>query len=770
MAGAQTARTDTAPARPVQPIAADADAQLPGFVPADSLSDAESARRLALFYDRQAALLQAEADGDPARFAILLDNLVADVQMASQRSGAMSEPRFRALYSSVLTEYERYYDRPAVDRGDVYAFREAGISAIERGFDAGAPLLEHVTLPDVATFETVFPMDVNPKVERYLQFLMNRPSHVQRLRTRADTYFPMIERVLAEEGVPDELKYLAMVESALVPVAESHMAAAGLWQFIRATGRAYGLRAESDIDDRLDPEASTRAAARHLRDLYDRFGDWQLALAGYNCNPAVIARAVRRFEDRTGQRATFWDIDSAIPRETRAYVPMFIATSLVVSNPDAYGFPAHEPGPAYVFDRIPVEGGTTLATVSRIIDVDVEVLRALNPSLRRNRVPDIRGAHMLRIPVGSHDEHADALGRLAPPEARGEQYAAQTVSFGPRAVRPIAPQEHGEAIASLTARRMTARANQPRRVHRDEAIPMYAAQTPAEVADAEARYAIAVQADRAREAREAAARPQVLLATRTVEPEADETPKATPPASVGSATEAIAEVTPGAEPIARTMPDAPVAASPAEEAPAPAVRAVQPDVAVAVQEPAADRGSVADTASERQTAADASASRTRAASARRVAEPVAVQVVEPTPEADEPEVSEAPPVRVVSTAPEQISIHRVQRGEYLMRIARQYGLSLNEIRALNPGIGDELAVGQRIRVSGTPTEVASAPAARPATPSRPSTHTVRRGEHLTGIARQYGVSISDLREWNGLASDVIHVGQRLRLRARGSRG
>ena len=707
IAGAQTARTDLAPARPAQPLVAGADNALPGFVPADSLSDAETARRLAHFYDRQSALLQADADGDPARFAILLDELVADVQTASQRSGALSDPRFRALYTSVLTEYERFYDRPALDRGDVYAIREAGISAIERGFDAGAPLLEHVTLPDVATFETVVPMDINPKVERYLQFLLNRPSHVQRLRSRADTYFPMIERVLAEEGVPDEIKYLAMVESALVPVAQSHMAAAGLWQFIRATGRAYGLRAEADIDDRLDPEAATRAAARHLRDLYDRFGDWQLALAGYNCNPAVIARAVRRFEDRTGQRATFWDIDSAIPSETRAYVPMFIATALVASNPDAYGFEPHEPGPAYVFDRIPVSGGTTLSAVGRVLDVDVEVLRALNPSLRRNRVPDIRGAHMLRIPAGTYAEHATALDRLAPPEAGSGPFVAQTVSFGPRAVRPLAPQEHGEAIAALTARRTAERARQPGRVRRAAPVEHYAAATPADVADAADRYAVAVRADLARQARAEAA-PEVRLASQT--PDAAPEPQ---------------EAAPQPEP-ARIQADEPVA-----QAATPEPVQIEEEVEIAAPEP------------------------------------VAVAVARVTPPAP-PAPSAAPPIRVVSTASERTSTHRVQRGEYLVSIARQYGLSLAEIRALNPGVGDNLAVGQRLRVTGTPVAAASTP--RAAEPSRPSSHTVRRGEHLTGIAQRYGLSVSQIREWNGLASDVIHVGQRLRLRARGSRG
>ena len=697
VAGAQTARTDTAPVRPAQTLAGTADAQLPGFVPADSPSDAETARRLAHFYDRQSALLQADADGDPARFAILLDELVADVQAASQRSGALSDPRFRALYTSVLTEYERFYDRPALDRGDVYAVREAGISAIERGYDAGAPLLEHVTLPDMATFATVFPMDVNPKVERYLQFLLNRPSHVQRLRSRADTYFPMIERVLAEEGVPDELKYLAMVESALVPVAQSHMAAAGLWQFIRATGRAYGLRAESDIDDRLDPEASTRAAARHLRDLHDRFGDWQLALAGYNCNPAVIARAAARFEERTGRRATFWDIDSAIPRETRAYVPMFIATSLVVSNPDAYGFAAHEPGPGYVFDRIPVAGGTSLSAVGTILDVDVEVLRALNPSLRRNRVPDVRVPHMLRIPAGSYAEHAARLDRLAPPEARGARFAASTVTFGPRAVRPIAPQEHSAAVAALTARRETARSLQPqRRVQRDAPVAHYAAAAPAEVADAEARYAVARQADAARDDGGEAPEPHFVARTEPT------------PAPLATAT--------------RTTDD---------------VEIDDADLEIAAPEP--------------------------------VAQAPAVRRAPPAPAAP----TAAPPVNMVSASSERTRVHRVQRGEYLTSVARQYGLSLSELRALNPGVSDNVQVGQRLTVTGTPAAPVArpvAPVARPVAPSRPSSHTVRRGENLTGIAQRYGVSIANLREWNGLSSDVIRVGQRLRLRAGGSRG
>ena len=693
-AQAQTARTDAAPVRPAQPLVGSPDAA-PDAVPAAEPSDADLARRLAAFYQRQAALLHADASGDESAYAVQLDELVADVQAAALRPGALTDSRFRELYSSVMTEYERFYDQPVLTRGEVYAINAEGVEAVERGFDLGTPLLEHVTLPDAETFVSTIPMDVNPKVERYVQFLLNRPSHVQRLRSRADTYFPMVERILAEEGVPDELKYLAMVESALNPVARSHAAAVGMWQFISATGRAYGLRAEREIDDRMDPEVATRAAARHLRDLYDRFGDWQLALAGYNCNPAVIARGVRRFEERTGQRATFWDIDHVIPRETRAYVPMFIATSLILSNPDAYGFEPHEPGPTFTFDRIPVAGGTRLSEVARILSVDTETLAALNPSLRQSRVPDVRVPHMLRIPVGAYAEHAEALDRLAPPEAGSDRFAAETVHFGPRAVRPLAPQEFSEGLVAYAARR-DARVAQSRaeRARRDNPVEVYVAAAPSSLRQAQAQIAEA-----RRETQLQAEREQAQIAAASASVTAPATPAAVP-------AEPIAEAAPAVDEIA--------------------------EVELAVETPATP-------------------------------EPVAVaEAVVPAPA---PPTS-APPVMTVSDRPEATTVHRARRGEYLASIARQYGMTLAELRALNPGVGDDIRVGQSIRVSGAP----AAPAATRTEPRRPTTHRVRSGEHLTGIAREYGVTVRQLREWNGLSSDVIRVGQRLRLTARGTRG
>ena len=711
---AQSTATDPAlPSRPSAPLRTGADAALPGSLSADSpLSPEELARRLSFFYERQAALMAAVADRDEAQYTRLLDPLVSDLQLFAQRPGILLEPRFRELYSAVLTEQELFYGEAALDRGDVYGIRAAGIDAVERGYDLGAPLLEHVTLPDLGTYATTIPMDVNPKVDRYVQFLMNRRGHVERLRSRADTYFPMIERVLAEEGVPDELKYLAMVESALNPIAQSHAAAAGLWQFIRATGGAYGLRATSEIDDRLDPEASTRAAARHLRDLYDRFGDWQLALAGYNCNPAVIARAARRFEEQTGRRATFWDIDGAIPRETRAYVPMFIATTLVVSNPEAYGLPtSYEPGPDFTFDRVPVAGGTSLAAVARTIDVDEAVLRALNPSLRRGRVPDVRVPHMLRIPVGHYTAHAEALDRLAPPEAGGVRFAAESVRFGPRAVRPVAPQERGEALIAMASRETYRSRPAGTPVRREAPVRTYSPTPPPQ--------AIAFQAQQAREAAAPVVTPEpVLVAQATPEPEPE----------AAAAPAPVARTPVAQEPVAAPAPVRVAQAEPEPETPANA-----PETAV---------GLVSQDLLELAQAA-----------------PAPRPAARPEREAEAPAV----PVRTVSR---RATRHRVARGETLTGIASQYGLSLSDLRAWNGIDGDRLLVGQSLRLTG---DGAPARSRRAAAPAAPMTHTVRSGENLTRIARQYNLSLRDLMRFNGLTDGNIRPGQRLRLTA-GARG
>jgi membrane-bound lytic murein transglycosylase D len=390
----------------------------------DSLSAPELARRIARLYAKQSDMLVAEVEGDTDRYEDLLDATMRDLRQLVQRPGVIEQPRFRELYRSVLTEYEQYYGPEpdlALQRGDIFAVRAAMFAALDH---VDEPLLEDVELP--ASVVATFPMEINRAVESHIRFLLRRPSHLRTVRARAETYFPMIEQVLAEEGVPDELKYLAVIESALNPRAHSWAGAAGMWQFIRATGRASGLTVTREYDERLDPEAATRAAARHLKELHEMFGDWQLAISGYNCNPAKIRRELRRAEARLGRKATFWDIYNHIPRETRGYVPAFIATALVMSNPDAFDLPDVEEAPRYEFDLVPVRGGTSLSTVAARAGTNLQTLRALNPALRRSRVPSSAGTFMVRIPASHYARHASSLADLVA--------AAPTADLAPRTV------------------------------------------------------------------------------------------------------------------------------------------------------------------------------------------------------------------------------------------------------------------------------------------------------------------------------------------------
>ncbi len=406
-------------ARPAEPLASptaqwieDELADDSGLGAADSLSTPELARRVARLYANQSNLLLAEVAGDTEVFERTLDATMQDLRDLAQRPGVLDQPRFRELYRSVLTEYEQYHGPDpdlAIERGDVFALR-ADIFAELANVDE--PLIEDVDLP--ASVVATFPMETNRAVESYIRFLLRKRGHVGTVRHRAETYFPMIEQILAEEGVPDELKYLAVVESALNPRARSWAGASGMWQFIPATGRHSGLTVTRELDERLDPEAATRAASRHLNELYAMFGDWQLAISGYNCNPAKIRRELRRAEARLGRKATFWDIYNHIPRETRGYVPAFIATSLVMSNPEAFELPPVEGAPRYEFDLVPVKGGTTLAAVAERAGTNLGTLRALNPSLRRSRVPASAAMRMVRIPAGHYIRYASRLADLAP--------------------------------------------------------------------------------------------------------------------------------------------------------------------------------------------------------------------------------------------------------------------------------------------------------------------------------------------------------------------
>jgi len=242
------------------------------------------------------------------------------------------------------------------------------------------------------------PLTVNDQVLSFLNFFQTPRGRaiVETGLRRAGRYRDMISRVLQEEGLPQDLIYLAQAESAFQPLALSRAGARGIWQFVAWRGNEYGLRHTWWVDERQDPEKATRAAARHLRDLYSMYGDWYLAMAAYNCGPGNVQKGI----ERTGY-ADFWELyrRNVLPRETKNYVPIIVALTLIAKDAAHYGIQA-DPEPPVPIDVVKPGRAIDLRLVAETIDVDVETLRTLNPSLLRLATPD-DPSFELHLPAGS---------------------------------------------------------------------------------------------------------------------------------------------------------------------------------------------------------------------------------------------------------------------------------------------------------------------------------------------------------------------------------
>jgi membrane-bound lytic murein transglycosylase D len=255
------------------------------------------------------------------------------------------------------------------------------------------------------------PLTVNDEVLSFLNFFQTPRGRaiVETGLRRAGRYRGMIARVLSEEGVPQDLIYLAQAESAFQPTALSRAGARGMWQFVAYRGQEYGLRHTWWLDERQDPEKATHAAAQHLRDLYKMFGDWYLAMAAYNCGPGNVQKAI----ERTGY-ADFWELyrRNVLPRETKNYVPIILALTLIAKDAPHYGIQA-EPESPVATDMVKPGRAIDLRLVAETIDVDVETLRTLNPSLLRLATPD-DPAFELHLPLGSASKFSAEIADIPP--------------------------------------------------------------------------------------------------------------------------------------------------------------------------------------------------------------------------------------------------------------------------------------------------------------------------------------------------------------------
>ncbi|MCW5910392.1 MAG: LysM peptidoglycan-binding domain-containing protein [Cyclobacteriaceae bacterium] len=240
------------------------------------------------------------------------------------------------------------------------------------------------------------PLSYNTTVHGFIDyFTVRNRDYTRAMQRKKDLYFPLFEKYLAQHNLPDELKYLSIIESGLNPRAISRARAVGLWQFMSGTGRYFGLQTDWYIDDRMDPEKSTEAACRYLAQLYTIFGDWELALAAYNSGPGTVRKAVRR----SGYKKSFWEVYPHLPRETRAYVPQFIAIIYAMSYAEEHNLleTVREEFPPY--DTLTVNHHLHLGTLAKLTGTCLEDLQKLNPAVRHNIIPGNGKTYHVKIPV-----------------------------------------------------------------------------------------------------------------------------------------------------------------------------------------------------------------------------------------------------------------------------------------------------------------------------------------------------------------------------------
>lgn len=247
----------------------------------------------------------------------------------------------------------------------------------------------------LACLQNDIPLSYNNTIQAFINyFTVRKRSYIRKMLARKHVYFPLFEETLKKNNLPDELKYLSIVESGLNPRAVSPARAAGLWQFISSTGREHGLRQDSYIDERMDPVKATQAGCRYLQTLYNTFGDWELALSAYNCGPGNVRRAIRR----SGNKTAFWDIYPHLPRETRSYVPMFVAITYVMNHHKDYNIRPDSPERYIPYDTIHVNKRLDLELFAKQLEVPLEDFKLLNPQLKRDEVPAHLINYALRIP------------------------------------------------------------------------------------------------------------------------------------------------------------------------------------------------------------------------------------------------------------------------------------------------------------------------------------------------------------------------------------
>ncbi|MGE3802624.1 MAG: LysM peptidoglycan-binding domain-containing protein [Candidatus Kapaibacterium sp.] len=646
-------------------------------------------------------------------------------------------PEYTRLSQSVIRDYEDKIT--SIDDLDstssFFVLRDKMFQEIELLPVAWRPVAS-IAEPGIVRADTLqIDLTENEAVQQTLEFFTTGKgrSYMAKWLARSGRFFPLYDKILAEEGAPPELKYLSMIESGLNPTVTSKAKAVGLWQFISATGKEYGMNQDWYRDERRDPEKATRAAARYLLDLYEDMGDWHLALASYNCGPGRMRRAIRKSDT-----AHYWIARNNLPRETQRYVPLYIAAAKIARDPELYGFTDIVYEQPDAFDTLTLQGGYTFDVLAQAAGCSVSDLRNLNPELLRDQIPPSESDYVLRVPSGLSERLAIALDTLPVPQQPEMSWVRHKV-------------ERGETVTRIASR--------------------YGVSV-SEVLDANGMTA-----------KSTLIRGKVLRI-----------PVRSNSSSSDNVSEEVAEVSTDTRSSTRSseQPSTTVAPPPATTAPAPASakteskkeeRIQNPTTTTAIASAQELKNKRAELIAEIPTAERKSEQSNLDEFASAEVEPVTGGSKSATPKAETKQV-----LAHVETEPTQRSVtekkaekkptfvtHKVSRGETLSGIADKYGVSINDIKEWNArGItaSNDVLLGAKLKIYSkgsapkkSSTSVAASKKKESKRIAQVRSYKVRRGETLNQIATKFGVSVRSLRNNNPrLNPNRIRAGEVIRIR------